>query len=313
MGATYHVESTPAGSVDVLRDVTTGVRVHILRTGAEMVSLARRNAAGEWIGFLYRDNELSAPASGWSNHATVMGYFLHRLVNEKSIYDGDEIHGGNHGFLRHFHFPAPVFDAVAASLTYEVLPGQIPADAYPRPVSCKLSYLLTANGVRVQFEFKNFDRDRPAHVSFGIHPGFALSSVASASIELPAGTYHRFMAPGNFLDGQIETIPFDGGPMPFDKAKLEDSYLLGIGDLTSRNMVIKDGTRSVELDFSEVPYMTLWSSGDDFICVEPCWGLPDSIPQKPFEEKVGIQTISAGGSISAGFTISVYSGVIKSG
>ncbi|MFY8215036.1 MAG: hypothetical protein ACOVMP_00370, partial [Chthoniobacterales bacterium] len=247
MGATYHIEPSPADPVDVLQDATTGLRVHIRRKGAEMVSLARRNAAGEWVGFLYRDNDISAPASGWGNHATVMGYFLHRLVNEKSQYGGDEIHGGNHGFLRSFQFSAPVFDAAAASLTYEVLPSQIPPGAYPRPVSCKLSYLLTANGVRVQFQFENFDPERPAHVSFGIHPGFAVSSVAAASVELPAGTYHRYMAPGNFLDGHIETIPFDGGPMPFDKAKLEDSYLLGIEDLASRVMVIKDGARTVEV------------------------------------------------------------------
>jgi len=306
MGATYHVESTPVDPVDVLEDATTGVRVHIRRKGAEMVSLARRNAAGDWVGFLYRDNDISTPASGWGNHATVMGYFLHRLVNEKSIYEGDEIRGGNHGFLRSFPFSAPIFDAAAPSLTYEVLPNQIPLGAYPRPVSCKLSYLLAPTGIRVQFHFENLDSQRPAHVSFGIHPGFAVSSVLAASIELPPGTYHRYMAPGNFLNGQIETIRFDGGPMPFDKAKLEDSYLLGIADIAPRIMEIKDGSRSVQLDFSEVPFMTLWSSADNFICVEPCWGLPDSIPQKPFEEKVGIQTIPAGGSLSAGFGISVY-------
>jgi galactose mutarotase-like enzyme len=27
----------------------------------------------KWTGFLYRDNEVSAPSQGWANNATVMG------------------------------------------------------------------------------------------------------------------------------------------------------------------------------------------------------------------------------------------------
>jgi len=49
--------------------------------------------------------------------------------------------------------------------------------------------------------------------------------------------------------------------------------------------------------------MTLWSDLGPFLCIEPCWGLPDSNPQKPFEEKIGIQHIPAGGTLDASFTI----------
>lgn len=311
MGATYHVDSSSTHGLDVLEERSAGTRVCISRTGAEMVSLARMNADGEWVGFLHRDHDLSVPSTGWGNHATVMGYFLHRLVNEKSQYQGDEIRGGNHGFLRNFVFSAPIFDAAGSSLSYEVLPAQIPDGAYPRPVACRLTYALTPTGVRVQFAFENQDHARPAHVSFGMHPGFAVSSVATASVELPPGTYHRYWAPGNFLDGRVDVIPFGGGPMPFDKSKLEDSYLLGIDAVRPCLITLRDENRTIELDFSEVPYMTLWSSGEDFICIEPCWGLPDSLPQKPFDQKVGIQTIPAGGVITAGFSISLYPGTEK--
>ncbi len=306
MGVSYHVEPDPVDAVDVLQNDTTGVRVCIRRTGAEMVSIARQSGSGTWSGFLHRDNMLAAPETGWGNHATVMGYFIHRLLNEQSNYAGDEIRGGNHGFLRGFHFNPPTFDAHECSLTYEVLPSQIPVGAYPRPVGCQLTYALQPQGVRVQFRFENFDTSRPAHLSFGIHPGFAISSLASAQVDLPAGAYIRHLAPGNFLNGQITRVDFAGGPMPFDKSKLEDSYLIGIENVSPRIITLRDSGRVVELDFSEVPYMTLWSSGDDFICIEPCWGLPDSNPQKPFEEKAGIQTVPAGGTIDAGFSISAY-------
>ena len=64
------------------------------RLGAELVSLARRNDRGEWIGFLHRDGDLTKPESGWANHATVMGYFLHRLKDGHSLYRGQPIEGG---------------------------------------------------------------------------------------------------------------------------------------------------------------------------------------------------------------------------
>ena len=62
--------------------------------------MARRNSAGEWIGFLKDDNDLTPPAKGWANHATVMGYYLHRIKDERTIYRGQEIRGGTHSFLR---------------------------------------------------------------------------------------------------------------------------------------------------------------------------------------------------------------------
>ncbi len=59
--------------LDVLTDEERGLRIIVSRLGAELVSLARRGAQGNWIGFLYRDNDICKAASGWGNHATVMG------------------------------------------------------------------------------------------------------------------------------------------------------------------------------------------------------------------------------------------------
>jgi len=43
--------------LDILTDEENGLRVVVSRLGAELISLARINEAGEWIGFLYRDNQ----------------------------------------------------------------------------------------------------------------------------------------------------------------------------------------------------------------------------------------------------------------
>jgi len=307
MSCIYRVETDDFGTYDVLEDEVVGVRARLRRHGAELVSLARRdeaNPAGAWTGFLYRDNETAPPAQGWANHATVMGYFLHRLVGERSLYRGVEIRGGNHGFLRGFEFAPPTFDPNMRAITYRVDAGQIPPGAYPLRVSLELAYRLLPDGVRIEFTFTSEEPELEAHVSFGLHPGFAVSSVESAEVLLPEGVYVRHFAPGNFLDGRVEEVAHAGGPMPFDKAALPDSYLLELARVPDRRFTLRDAAagKSVTLDFSETPYCTLWSDGP-FVCIEPCWGLPDSQPQKPFEQKDGIQIIAPLGTLSAGFSI----------
>ena len=79
-----HTEENRDGRhLDVLTDEEDGLRIIVSRLGAELISMARINEAGEWVGFLYRDNDVTAPPKGWANHAT-MGYYLHRLKNGSS-------------------------------------------------------------------------------------------------------------------------------------------------------------------------------------------------------------------------------------
>jgi galactose mutarotase-like enzyme len=286
-----------------------GSRLTVARLGAEMISLRQTSPTGLERGFFYRDGETESPDSGWGNHATVMGYFLHRLWEEKSLYRGQEIRGGNHGFLRHFAFPAPTVGD--AFLRYEVAPEAIPPEAYPLRVRLFLTYTLRADGrVAVEFHFHNEEPELSAHVSFGLHPGWAVSSLAAARLWMAPGTYVRQMAPGNFLNGQTETIEHPGGEMPFAKEDLPGSFLLDLSGVPQPLFRLYDSAEDagVELDLSECPYLTLWSDGGDFFCVEPCWGLPDSNPPTAFEQKKGIQVIAPRSDLKRGFTFRPFFG-----
>src|SRR3954468_5036962 len=142
MSISHRVERRGDRTLDVLTDDEIGLQLTISRLGAELVSVARRNAAGAWVGFLVRDNDLTKPASGWGNHATVMGYFLHRLKDERSLYRGHEIRGGTHSFLRHKIFTDVTSDLATekGALTYRISPREIDAAEYPLKVSLALTY-----------------------------------------------------------------------------------------------------------------------------------------------------------------------------
>lgn len=290
--------------LDILTDEEIGLRLMVSRLGAELVSLARRDPHGEWIGFLHRDNDLSTPAKGWANHATVMGYFLHRLKDGHSVYRGHPIEGGTHSFLRHKDWH-PIGDASSGALRYRITRNDFLPNEYPLNVSLELSYTIDSDGLRVGFDFTNHERELSAHLGFGLHPGFVASSSDSFQFEMPAGIYRRHFSPDNYLSGETEEIRFAGGEMPFAREKLSGSFILEFVDVPDRSFTFRDqpSGRSVAFDLTGVPYLTLWSDGGAFLCVEPCWGLTDRHQQRAFEDKEGIQQIPAGGQFRASFTM----------
>ena len=149
-----HTEENRDGRhLDVLTDEEDGLRIIVSRLGAELISMARINEAGEWIGFLYRDNDVTAPPKGWANHATVMGYYLHRLKNGSSLYRGHEIKGGTHGFLRAktWHLAGSFTNESGASLKYRITPDDFSLIEYPLKVSVDLTYQIGADGVGCAF------------------------------------------------------------------------------------------------------------------------------------------------------------------
>ena len=303
-----HTEEKRDGrDLDVLTDEENGLRIIVSRLGAELISLARIDEAGNWIGFLYRDNDITAPRQGWANHATVMGYYLHRLKNGCSLYRGHEIKGGTHGFLRGktWHLVGSSTDGSGAWLKYEITPDDFSPTEYPLKVSVDLTYEIEANELRAVFDFRNHESELTAHVSFGLHPGFGATSFESSHLQMPRGLYRRYFSPGNFLSGETRDIEFPGGEMPFPKTELPGSVILELLDVPRPQFSFVDppSGRWVTMDLAGVPYMTVWSDGGPFLCVEPCWGLTDHHEQRAFEKKQGIQTIAAGGELRASFSM----------
>jgi galactose mutarotase-like enzyme len=305
MSYSHREETRGDRLLDILTDESAGIRLIVSRLGAELISLARRDAGGRWIGFLYRDDDISKPESGWANHATVMGYFLHRLKDGRSSYRGRVIEGGTHSFLRTkvWHHSEAAKDA--NRLTYSIGRGDYSDTEYPLDVSLDLTYELRDEELFVRFRFRNIESQLPAHIEFGLHPGFAASNFESFKLKMPAGTYRRHFSPDNYLSGETEEIEFGGGEMPFARENLSGSYILEFVDVPERTFIYDDPAsgRSVVLEFAEVPYVTLWSDGGPFLCVEPCWGLTDHHEQRAFEDKEGIQQIAPGEILHVGFSI----------
>src|SRR5437879_6372010 len=307
MHCAHSEEKRDGRHLDVLTDQENGLRIIVSRLGAELISLARMDEAGNWIGFLYRDHNVSVPSQGWANHATVMGYYIHRLKSGRSLYRGLEIKGGTHGLLRskEWHLIGSAIEESGASLTYQMTRADFCPSEYPLKVSVELTYGFDANKVGVLFAFRNHESELAAHLSFGLHPGFAATSFESFRLQMPRGLYRRHFSPGNYLSDETRDIEFRGGEMPFPREELLGSFILELVEVPRREFFYVDppSGRWVIVDLSEVPYLTLWSDGGPFLCLEPCWGLTDHHQKRAFEDKEGMHKIAAGGTLRASFSM----------
>lgn len=277
-----------------LVDQAIGFRILADHAGAELISIARKSPDGAWHGYLYRDGDFSVPADGWKNHATVMGYYIHRLFGERSLYEGEEIRGGNHSFLRTKQFSDPeIILNNHATMRFHLPADRIERSEYPRKVDFWIDYGLAEDHLEVRFSFKNLEVDRPAHLSFGLHPGFAVSSIEKTRVVLPKGTYRRHLAPENFLSGETVDFVSEGGPMSFKPFELPGSFLIEPLDWEESVVRLHDygANHEIQVDLAETPFFTIWSDLHPFLCIEPCWGLPDHHEQEPFEQKIGIQVV----------------------
>ena len=306
MGFEHRAFEKDQHRLNELVDHESGFRIVVDNLGAELISISRRQSDGTPLAYLYRDGEVVPSGSGWQNHATVMGYFVHRLQNEKTLYEGEEIVGGNHGFLRHKMFPDPeIAIGDKAVLTYSLSANLIKPREYPRKVSFQITYSLSGSTVDVSFAFDNEEAKRQAHLSFGLHPGFVVSSIENSRIILPRGRYRRYLAPGNFLSGETLEFESDGGTWPVKPFELPGTFILEAIDVDQSVVILRDfgAAKQVEIDLSEAPYFAIWSDLNPFVCIEPCWGLPDHQEQRPFEKKLGIQVIEPGATFKHRFSM----------
>ena len=87
--------------------------------------------------------------------------------------------------------------------------------------------------------------------------------------------------------------------------KLPGSFLIEPLDWEESVARLHDygSNHEIQIDLAETPFFTIWSDLHPFICVEPCWGLPDHHQQRPFEKKLGIQVVPPQATLSRSCSI----------
>lgn len=256
-------------------------------------------------------------AAYWSGQAPVLFPICGSLRNNKAQLAGAgrTVSMPRHGIVRKKEFVCDSF--TDDSIQFSIRSDSAMQDQFPFFFTLKTGYYLRERAIEVRYTVVNEDV-KPMPFFIGGHPGFRCP-----------------LLPGeNFADYQIEFEQDENLAVP--EAVTETGLLnlhnrrpllkgervlplhhslfyqdaLTLDTLKSRKVRLchKTNNRGVEIEFSDFPYLILWSTANDgpFVALEPWSGLSTCDDEDDvFEHKRNVQTVAPGEEKELGFTICV--------
>ena len=280
--------------------------VTISNQGAEVQSVKDSNSGREFI--------WQADPEVWGRHAPVLFPIVGRLKDDQYKYQGKTYHLGQHGFARDSVFE--VENQEDRTITFLLKANEKTLINYPFNFELKVKYTLEENSLREEFIVKNLD-DKTMIFGIGGHPGFNLPTNEQISKE----DYYFKFSP----DDERVKIPLKAPLLDWShKSKVATDQLFKLSDLMfkddawvfelkNRNQVTLASDKNkyqIIVTMEDAPYVGLWSQYPktaDYACIEPWWGIADTLDASgKLEEKKGMNQLPAGQIWQSGFTITFH-------
>ncbi len=247
----------------------------------------------------------------WGRHSPVLFPIVGRLKDNETLIEDNIYTMSQHGFARDMDFE--VIETSNDSIKYKVTSNEETKKLYPYSFELTIKYTLLDNGVKIDWNVLNTD-SREIYFSIGAHPAFNITSDNELS-----NYYLEFECREN-----IEQITLDG---PFN-CKTKEIDKLDNLDLSSEifkddaiiytnidkiNLKSKSEKEYISVSFKDFPLVGIWTpyyedtnTTAPFICIEPWYGLCDSIDSdKVFKNKRYINKLQPSKDFSTSYTIEI--------
>ncbi|KRM32117.1 Galactose mutarotase related enzyme [Lactobacillus intestinalis DSM 6629] len=283
------------------------LKVEISSKGAEIQSVKGTHTGYEYM--------WQADPKIWGRHAPVLFPIVGRLKNDEYTYDGKTYHLGQHGFARNQEFE--VEKHTKESITFVLRDNEETRRVYPFKFELRVNYNLLNNLLEENFSVTNTD-DKELIFGVGGHPGFNLP----VNQETVKEDYYFATQPS---EARVR-IPLEGAYLNWNKRSLAstDSLITISDDLFKNDALIyelrgHDNKISLKTEKSkfhinvwtrDAPFVGIWSQypkTDNYVCIEPWWGIADRQDASgKLEEKYGMNHLAPGEEFNAGFSIAYH-------
>ena len=283
------------------------LKVEISSKGAEIQSVKGIHTEYEYM--------WQADPKIWGRHAPVLFPIVGRLKNDEYTYDGKTYHLGQHGFARNQEFE--VEKHTKESITFVLRDNEETRKVYPFKFELRVNYNLLNNLLEENFSVTNTD-DKELIFGVGGHPGFNLP----VNKETVKEDYYFATQPS---EARVR-IPLEGAYLSWNERSLAstDSLITISDDLFKNDALIyelrgHDNKISLKTEKSkfhinvwtrDAPFVGIWSQypkTDNYVCIEPWWGIADRQDASgKLEEKYGMNHLAPGKEFNAGFSIAYH-------
>lgn len=254
--------------------------VQIDPLGAQMHSI-KRNAAG--LEYLWQGDPKS-----WKRQAPVLFPFVGRLKDDQYEYQGKVYHQTQHGFARDREFQ--VVEQSSERVVFELRDDEKTRAAFPFAFVLTIAYQLDEDRLLISYRVENPSNDQTLIYALGAHPGFNVPVDEQGSFETtqfsvsPAIDYQqvKLVSPGPFNDLEHPAVLHMQQPITLDHELFDEDALIFAtkGMPFTATLTEPQTNHGVHVQVNGAPFVGVWSpypAQANLVCVEPWWGIADSI------------------------------------
>lgn len=254
--------------------------VQIDPLGAQMHSI-KRNAAG--LEYLWQGDPKS-----WKRQAPGLFSFVGRLKDDQYEYQGKVYHQTQHGFARDREFQ--VVEQSSERVVFELRDDEKTRAAFPFAFVLTIAYQLDEDRLLISYRVENPSNDQTLIYALGAHPGFNVPVDEQGSFETtqfsvsPAIDYQqvKLVAPGPFNDLEHPAVLHMQQPITLDHELFDEDALIFAtkGMPFTATLTEPQTNHGVHVQVNGAPFVGVWSpypAQANLVCVEPWWGIADSI------------------------------------
>lgn len=270
--------------------------------GGELVSL--KDARG--VEYIWAGNP-----EYWNRHTPVLFPIVGRLKEDQFTYKDKMYTLTQHGFARDMEFVTKRVSAEEILFTLRC--NYLTMAKYPFEFELKISHQLEENKLTTTFQVSNI-QEEIMYFSLGGHPAFSCPvgkegyrSDYSLKFEKEEKAYAHLLENGLYTGDTL--LAFSGSELEITD-HLFDHDALVFKNLRSQKVTLMRREKAyLTLHYKDFPYLGIWSKSrqSPFVCIEPWFGLADSLQHTgDITQKEGIQSLAGGATFTCQYVVEVH-------
>lgn len=278
--------------------------VDINERGAELNSIKSKKDGTEYL--------WQADPEAWGRHAPVLFPIVGKLKNNEYNLNGRNYKMTQHGFARDLIFEVVHKSDDCAEFSLKYNEGTL--KKYPFKFQLNIKFQITKNKIVLCYTVSNID-DKEMLFSIGAHPGFRCPLLKGEKLEdyyiefEKNETLGKSVLKDGLIDDKKEKFVENENIVPLNKELFKNDAVV-LENIKSNSISLKSRAsgKSIKVEIPGFPYVGIWSTyeGGDFVCIEPWYGVADSVnSSQDFEDKKGIMKLQKGEKFNCSFKIEI--------
>lgn len=280
------------------------LKVAVKTVGAEICSIQSQNTGTEYI--------WEGDPKIWGRHAPILFPIVGKVKEDTYRVRDQILHLGQHGFARDQEFQ--IVHKSKNRIEYQLSSSAETLANYPFRFQLSVVYTLDEHILKTAYKVENTDTE-VMWFSIGAHPGFRCPLRPEERFEDYTLVFEkeecaaRHLIEGGLFTGEKELFLDHEANIPLSKDLFQKDALV-FKDLLSESIVLRDKNHrnQIRVGFKGFPYLGIWTKPEegDFICIEPWYGLADSMDHNgDFQSKEGILSLQAGEAFLCSYTFQI--------